>query len=584
MLKWLCGLIILANLALASHSYADTKEVAVLELPVPMVMKIPEGQNAKLTSGLVKRNEKFLSVPFAYRRTGELRETIHQFNLFSKRVIINAGAQGYWAGHFKQTQTSGYGANGKIGETIELEIWCFFENPQVKGTKHACVFQSLTNSDVFEPVRSPFVLEYFFQSGGSIITNKAVIEERPLDFGGPLFLDYTLVCVKKKVICIDISVNGNKTSYREVSIDAEGNGVFVSPIGKLKFKTDYDAATIDIYYDDQAKLAPKAKSLPSDAEKQKFLLDQANLLAFKAKDYDNRKAYEVLFGERSAAAPEFVKAKRFDLIATESFTPAKLYTQKNSPLNRPERFGPVGAVLYEIHIGGELPTPDKLVEALFGKPLPISPPRALVCWIEYDKLAIEVVKSQFFGYKSSCLEDKDGDKKYETLWKDVSFDPISLYSVTRVSTPAVLDGADGANPVEIFPLESAKLPSEKMSLYYMGASSETFDEKGNLVSDAVKFEWRYNSLEHDKTPGGIIDQVEILIDEKGHGILKDDNGNTRIEVKNFKPDGTAEIYFNDYHKQGIRPLVDYAQKAKMLRETEALLRDVAAEIVKPNGN
>lgn len=577
-----CGAVALVGVACvdAFAEPAQFVDYEITRLPDPLVMKPPTGAKARFRAGVAAKEDKFLSVPFEYRRTAILRNDIvlglmdkSIFALAGSGIVLKAGAKGYWAGRFRSqlTTTYGYGQRSE-GSAKEVEIWCFFGVNNSGADAHACVTYSAEETKLIRTSLPPYLAVSFSTSDNPPSIPNFAFDEQSVTMGENLSFDYSFGCIRTQFVCLDISVNGQNVGSNRIIINSSGDGRINSPIGELRIKANNALQIVEIVAPIQRSAnAQFATPAITDETSTRVSLRLAEYMEQLANEEDEKPLELVKFIDVPQAYSEPRRLARFSEIARQKYIPARVFTQRSSPQNRPNRFGPAGAVLYEVHIG-------VVSKPVGGLQTQLDPTRKLriayksvMCWQDWAGLTTYIANPTFFGYpKSSCLEDTDNDGKYDKLYRDVAMVEGSIYKIASISGETNLADA----PVEITPSDNANLPPEEIRLFYMGTRDERVEASGKISPTSVKLEWRYNTLPRTNSVLGAVARSFLLeIGEDGRAVYKDDDGQPAIIISNFQPDGSADIMFTEFYQAGIVPLDDFKDRALALRNAAKSIRD-----------
>jgi hypothetical protein len=167
-----------------------------------------------------------------------------------------------------------------------------------------------------------------------------------------------------------------------------------------------------------------------------------------------------------------------------------------------------------------------------------------------------------------CIQDTDGDGKYEWLIKDPVFPQKPAFMLAEVYTHTDLRRT---NPIEVEPAPSQDLPISTADLIATGIASRIMTPEGHYRPNIYRFSFKMRAPEYVKRPttsSTVIKNFDVELDRNGAGQLRSSNGTLLIEVRNAKMDGSAEVRLHNILEPGIGPIFDretdlqYARKFK----------------------
>ncbi len=569
--------IAITSILFATNAFAEEIKVDVANYPVPLVMKAPNGSKASFQNSNLKEGDIVLKLPVAYRRTAVLKTDISAKPWFTQKTYVKAGAVGYWAGHFTSqlVTTSNYGGSS-YGPSTQVEIWCFFGKDGKDKDGNVCILDSERSTALLDTYYPPYLMKHFRTSASPIELVRPTFEEKDLEIGKDLQFEYHIKKIKKNFVLLTIEVDGKEIERETLNFDEKGDGNFDSPIGLLTFKVNDDKTNVIFNYDSSKIQNTDTQKQASDEYVLNILSKIADGITERAKILETRENFVVNFIDKPKPQEQITNFKRYSLINQQSYIPNRSFIQENAPLNRPERFGPVGATLFEAKY--DIAKNDSVSKFINDSSGASAYSINLLCWRDYEDLKKAAEKAPILQPKADCIYDKDKDGKYEILYKDAVFASGSAYSVTYVYTDVKLDGSDNKLPISVKPSSTDGLMPEKIGIYYLGPSGEKIDDNGRVITNEISFEWRYLTLPilNNDTPSRLR-KFTINLDDNGKGQKLGKNGEKIIEVSAIYPDGSADIKFNDFYNIGNQALVDYKEAAEIARQQEKTLRDSIAD-------
>jgi hypothetical protein len=326
-----------------------------------------------------------------------------------------------------------------------------------------------------------------------------------------------------------------------------------TPAGILRLRQSGDdrrTATVTL----ENAIAPAPKPEPSqeakEAEMKVRLLAFAEAIENRAKVLDNERPLRahVVSLAQVDAAPRIVQ--RGEVVARQTIRPLRAFTQDTRPLGRTNgRFGSTGSTLFEAIWDGGPPA---------------------LCWRNPQQL--EAYSTRSYGNVDSfCLQDMDGDGKYEVLWKRPRFAPGTRYVLAGWDMRTVLNGDEGP-PITVRPADPATLPPETIEMTYVGVSDEGMNQAGVVKAEAIDFNWTFASFPQSSSATLPFKSLSIKLDADGNGKISD-NGRDTIRVSGVTGNSQARIQFLGFFLLGEQLLTNPAAGAAQLRDLAKSIRD-----------
>jgi hypothetical protein len=576
------GILSLSTLLLAPHALAqeqaapspESLEGATLlespvssALPLDEIMMLDPSREVRVASGVVGRDQTLVSVPYSYRRTAVLTADLISLRkawLIPKpQVTLKAGAIGYWAGRFYERPKDIY-ANALISSAPSkasgyTDVWCFFGVDARDKPYSTCV---RTNED--------FDYELLFAGSRWYLPNityeevstvaQLKFEERPVQFEQDLRLEYRFREWDAGDVDVLLYANGVQLSNRPARRQPDGSALYRSPAGELRLTqvgNSRQEANVTLTRNatsgtTKQPLVLKLSSMtPEDREKYvKRATTRLELARKRLASYETRVSQPLEVRVVGQDREGFFPIKWRDVLVRRSIQPAQVYRQKSSPQNRPDRFGAANALLIN---------PLNEID------------RRMLCLLPNGSVKQpEGINSKAYH----CLEDRNGDGKYEWLIKDPTFFPNfmteNLYAFTSLET---------AGPVEVEIAPKPPLEFFNFDLIATGISKQTLAEDGQYRPAEYRFSLRDmsdRSLHMQYMNSPVIRNYNVELDRNGSGELRAADGTLLLEVRNAKMNGSAEVKLHALLKPGIGPIFDHSYEINRAKKALAAWEAIAA--------
>ncbi|MCA3693928.1 hypothetical protein [Aquidulcibacter sp.] len=543
----------------AAETAPSPPEVGPLELN--MVMLVRDGAEVRVASGAVNRGEALVSIPFKYRRTAELTEDLVIPGLFGngERILLKAGATGYWAGRFSSLTVNSTTLNGipirqSYGQMSYVQIWCFFGSNDKGKAASACVQLLEDGRAEYIITGRPYLLKNFSVQGASEVL-KFSFQEKEVEVLPDLRMEYRFVEWDTKDVDVDFMIQGVWIDSLPAQREADGSALLETPAGNLRLRPlGSDRLKAMASLEQPSKPAEKVEA-PARLDQetlQKTMLGIAQIVEAEANRLDNSVPTRMQVATPAQIDPSPRPIRAGEVVARQTIRPVRAFTQDTSPLNRPTRFGPPGALLFQVSQGND-PT--------------------MLCWRNPEQMAQTAPDQQQNRVQSYCLEDYDKDGRYEVLWKNPVFAEGTRYLLQGRSSRTVLNQPDSP-PISVQPADPSLLPPETIELVYLGVSDEKLNETGAVIPESLKFQWRYATF-----PGGSpeitgIFMFEVNVSKEGSGQYHIGDQPVLI-VRDVKADSNPNLQVQGFYPLGDVDLQILAERAKDMRAFAQKLREGA---------
>ncbi|MCA3695599.1 hypothetical protein [Aquidulcibacter sp.] len=552
---------------LETKSAALTKPALDRPLPLDLVMTVDPSREVRVATGIIGRDQTIVSIPYLYRRTAVLTEDLIASRLvvfnYVPYVHLKAGAVGYWAGEFEVVPASNpaMSSGATPSQSRDSSVWCFFGVNTFNVPTHACIQSNEDSDAVLSMAGSRWYISDITYSE-TFPVSQFKFEERPLKIGDDLRLEYRFREWDTNDVDVLMYANGEQLFNRAAKRLFDGSAIYVTPAGEVKLtqvgksRSEAQATLASTSVDPPPPPSLILKSSHYSPE------DWATII----KHFDERiqeiesqisRLEKVQLPLLDVAIvgedrEDFFPIKWRDVVLRRTVRPGELFKQKASPLNRPDRFGVTGAILY--------------------RPLN-EMGRRLLCLDSNDKIKQPVTVSIF---KTHCLEDDDGDGKYEWLLKNPLFSRSNDFTISSLHSYSDLKRT-GIIPVERAPLQD--LPYVPVELIASGITQQIRSIDGQYRPSEYRFSFKMVDPAYIKFPymnSLVIHNYNVALDRNGTGELRAVDGTLLIEVRNAKLDGSAEVRLHGLLKPGLGPIFDHATEINKAKKLLAAYKSLAA--------
>jgi hypothetical protein len=496
----------LPSIVTAQTEPAPTAQTASVRLPYGDIIRLREG-DVRVASGIVARDQPLVSIPYAYRRTAVLTADVADGGFWGggNRIYLKAGAKGYWAGSFS--------SGSFLLSSASRNLWCFFGVNQRDVATQACFLSDFNGK--FIMVAGGHLVTSFVLPQSVVGTLDLNFEEKVVEILADARLEYRFREWDDKDADVHLFVGNSFINNSAIGRQADGSALLFTQAGQVRLRqsgTDRRSATASL------EAAPPvvqqtAPAVQNAAAVQTLADAYAGMRLFMMAVGGAQ--FTTIYNKTAGLVPDATQrpVRAGQEIARESFVPARVGRLDVSPLGRANRFGAIGDLVFEVK-------PDK--------------DRSLMCWRHY--LAGGGINPTGARLLGMCLEDKDKDGKYETLWKDVTFQNDMHYQLNGLNTQTTLE--DRNPPVTITPADSNLMAPETLRLIYQGSGSERRNANGALEPATAKLEWASTLL--PATPREIFSQT-IILNNAGQGQTTASDTIPVIELSNVAIAGTASV-------------------------------------------
>jgi len=543
----------------AAEAAPPQPQVGPLELN--MVMLVRDGAEVRVASGAVGRGQALVSIPFKYRRTAELTENLVIPGLFGsgEKILLKAGAKGYWAGRFSSQIVNSTTLNGvpirqSYGQRSNVQIWCFFGRNDKDKASSACLQQQEDGRAEYIITGQPYLLKSFSVMNSSTAL-KFSFQEKDVELFPDLRMEYRFIEWDSKDVDVDLMIQGVWVDSLPTQREADGSALLATPAGNLRLRqegTNRLKALASMEQPAKPEKKVETPAPPSQKELTTAMLTLARIVDGQAEKLENSMPtrMQVLTLAQVDPAPRPIRVG--EVVARQTIRPPGAFTQDATPLNRPERFGPPGALLF---------------------PFLYRNHSMLLCWRNAEQMAQTAPENHQWRVQSHCLEDEDKDGRYEVLWKDPIFALGSRYLLQSVRARTVLNQAT-TPPITVKPADPNLVAPETIELVFLGVSDESLTEAGAVLADSFKFQWRYGTFPSRAPELTKIFEFEVRINKEGMGdyLL---GGKPVLRIRDARANSNPNLQVQGFYPLGDVDLQNFAERAKDMRSIAQTLRERA---------
>lgn len=543
----------------AAEAAPPQPQVGPLELN--MVMLVRDGAEVRVASGAVGRDQALVSIPFKYRRTAELTDDLVIPGLFGsgEKVLLKAGAKGYWAGRFSSQVVNSTTLNGvpirqSYGQRSYVQIWCFFGRDGNDKASNACLQQREDGRAEYIVTGQPYRLKSFSVMNSSAAL-KFSFQEKDVELFPDLRMEYRFIEWDSKDVDVDLMIQGVWVDSLPAQRQADGSALLSTPAGNLRLRQEgTNRLKVLASMEQPAKPVKKveAPTPPSQKDLTAAMFTLARIVDGQAAQLENSMPtrMHVLTLAQVDPAPRPIRVG--EVVARQTIRPPGAFSQDATPLNRPERFGPPGALLFPVQYRNH---------------------STFLCWRNAEQMAKTTPESHQWRVKGHCLEDEDKDGRYEVLWKDPIFALGSRYLLVSVSGRTLLNQPT-TPPITVKPADPNLLVPETIELAYLGVSDEGLTAAGAVVAESFKFQWRHGTFPSRSPEFTKIFEFEVRVNEEGMGdyVL---GGKPVLRLRDARANSNPNLQVQGFYPLGDVDLQNIAERAKDMRSIAQTLREQA---------